>query len=89
LRQEQLICPDPQQDGEAMHRFDNKETRRIDCQLIVAPQYGITREAPRNQRKNAFLERRKVLLETRKVLRERRNLKLLKGGEGEVPIVES
>jgi hypothetical protein len=83
--------------------FDNKETRDIDCQLIVAPQYGITRKAPRNQRKKAFLESRKAFLETKKglfktrkafletkkVLRERRNLKLIEGRKGEDPVVES
>jgi hypothetical protein len=86
-----------------MSCFDNKETRDIDCQLIVAPQYGITRESRRNQRKKTFLESRKVFLETKKVffktrkafletkkaLRERRNLKLIEGRKGEDPMVES
>jgi len=72
-----------------MSCFDNKETLEIDCQLIVAPQYGITRESRRNQRKITFLESRKVFLETKKVLRERRNLKLIEGRKGEDPMVES
>jgi hypothetical protein len=45
-----------------MNRFDNDETRKIDSQTILAPQYGITRKHRQNLLK--------------KVLRQKRNFRL-------------
>jgi hypothetical protein len=58
-----------------MNRFDNDETRKIDRQTILAPQYGITRLNPQNLRK--------------KVLRQKRNLRRAeKARSASVAIVE-
>jgi hypothetical protein len=63
-----------------MSHFENKQTRKIDRQTIVAPQYGITREDRRNLPRKALHQEWELQLaekaRRRKVRRQERDLQL-------------